>query len=42
MALMSFNESLNLTQLSLPHFSTFVKSLLRSDAKVLRYGELLE
>ena len=32
---------LNLTQLLLPHFSTFVKSLVRSEAEVLRYGEVL-
>ena len=33
---------LNLTRLSLPHFSTFVKSLARREAEVLRYGEILE
>ena len=33
---------LNITRLSLPHFSTFVKSLVRSEAEVLRYGEILE
>ena len=31
-------SSLNLTRLSLPHFSTFVKSLVRGEAEGLRYG----
>ena len=35
-------SSLNLTSLSLPHFSTFVKSMVRSKAEVLRYGEIFE
>jgi len=35
-------SSLNLTRLSLPHFSTFVKILVRSEAEVLRYAEILE
>ena len=34
--------SLHLTWLSLPNFSIFLKSLVRSEAEVLRCGEILE
>ena len=35
-------SSLNLIRSSPFHFSTFFKSLVRSEAEVLRYGEILE
>ena len=35
-------SSLNITGLSPPHFSTFLKSLVRNEAEVLRHGEILK